>query len=190
MLLHETQTRFDLSDLLFSFHEQAGRIKFKDALGTGVGCQFSWGSCWGPWQGWFMGSVFFFTQVPTFNFPPACSWAMWQYIKRSKAVAVKKTVSYPYLWWWVSAGGADLVLHARILFSSMTVLTSPLTSASQRQFLKHAEVQGRIFSFLHIPKLSFTKPEVFMSEGCDCSMTQLSGISQNLACQDLGFLRL
>lgn len=29
-----------------------------------------------------------------------------------------------------------------------------------------------------------------MSEGCDCSMTQLSGISQNLACQDLGFLRL
>lgn len=55
-LLHETQTRFDLSHLSFLIHDQAGIIKFKDSLSTGRGCQLSWGSCWSPWQSWFRGS--------------------------------------------------------------------------------------------------------------------------------------
>lgn len=57
------------------------------------------------------------------------------------------------------------VLHGRIPLSSMTVLTSALAPAFHRQLLKRAEAQSRIFSFLRICKLSFTKTDIFMNEG-------------------------
>lgn len=65
---------------------------------------------------------------------PVCSWAPWKYRKRSKAVAVKKTVSYSFFWWWVSAGSINPVFHARIPLYLMTVLTSALNPAFQAVF--------------------------------------------------------
>lgn len=146
-------------------------------------CLLSWASCWGPWQGQFIGSAYLHAPISSASQPAAKQHENTERGVKQSQLKKDQTFLFP------------LVVDEYRLCRSSSSCQNPTFLSDCLYFSPHPCFSQTAFKACGSTKqnllvLPYFQVDLYWVRGfhewrqlCDCSLTQLSGICQNLSGQ-------